>query len=186
MTRLCLVRHGQTAWNLEGRYQGKSDVPLDEMGRLQALQVAENLQTECFSGIYASDLERAKETADIIGRCLHLPITLEPRLREIDQGEWEGQLVGAIKVHYARLWQERFIDPVNMRPPGGETLGEVAIRVSAALDFMVRLHRDLPVLIVSHGLALATAICQARDIPLAQAYSRIPGNTEPVWIDWRG
>jgi broad specificity phosphatase PhoE len=171
---------------LEGRYQGQSDVPLDENGRAQALIVAVRLQTECFSGIYCSDLKRTIETADIIGKRLHLPITLEPRLREIDQGEWEGQLVDEIKVRYTRLWQERFIDPVNIRPPGGETLGEVATRVSAALDSLVRLRPGVPVLIVSHGLALATAVCRALDVPLAQAYSRIPRNTEPVWIDWRG
>jgi broad specificity phosphatase PhoE len=184
MTRLCLVRHGQTTWNLEGRYQGQSDVPLNEIGRAQARYVAEQLQSEQFSAIYSSDLKRAKETADIIGECLHLPITLEPRLREINQGEWEGQLVDAIKGRYTRLWHERFIDPVNIRPPGGETLGEVATRVCTALDSIVRLHTDSPVVIVSHGLSLATAICKVRGVPIGHAYSMMPDNTEPVWIDW--
>ena len=186
MTTLCLVRHGQTDWNLEGRYQGQSDVPLNEGGRTQARAVAGQLRVACFAEIYTSDLKRAKETADIIARHLHLPVTLEPRLREINQGEWEGQLVEVIKNRYARLWEERVRNPVMIRPPGGEALQEVAVRVYAALNDVARLHPESPVLIVSHGLALATAICRVRGVSIAQAYCMIPVNAEPIWIDWLG
>ncbi len=186
MTRFCLVRHGQTDWNLTGRYQGQSDVPLNEMGRAQAYLAAGRLHNQRFAGIYSSDLQRAKETAEILGRCLGLPISLEPCLREIHQGEWEGQFVDVIREHYTRLWQARIIDPVSIRPPGGETVGEVAHRVCAALDAIARLHPDSPVLVVSHGLAIATAICSASGVPLGEAYSRIPANAAPFWIEWHG
>ena len=130
--RFCLVRHGQTDWNLAGRYQGQSDVPLNENGRAEAHALAKQLQEQPFIAIYTSDLKRAKETAEIIGVFLRLPVILEPRLREINQGEWEGQLVEVIQARYAALWERRTVDPAGVRPPGGETVGEVARRVHAA------------------------------------------------------
>jgi probable phosphoglycerate mutase len=184
VTRFCLIRHGQTDWNLEGRYQGQSDVPLNETGRAQAGILAQQLQGQSFAAIYSSDLERARETAEIIAASVHLPVTVEPRLREIDQGEWEGQLVDVIKARYAELWQQRTLDPACVRSPGGETVGEVAQRVVAALDAIARLHPNAAVLIVSHGLALATVICKVHGIPFGKAYSVIPDNTEVVWVNW--
>jgi broad specificity phosphatase PhoE len=184
MSRLCLIRHGQTDWNLEGRYHGQSDVPLNENGRTQARALAQQLQGQAFVAIYTSDLQRARETAEIIAAVLHLPVTLEPRLREINQGEWEGQLADVIKLRYAELWQQRILDPTNIRPPGGETVEEVAWRVYAALNDIARLHPTGSVLIASHGLALATVICELHSIPLGQAYTMIPNNAEPIWIDW--
>jgi len=184
MTRFCLIRHGQTAWNLEGRYQGQSDVPLNETGRAQAHTLARQLHDQSFAAIYSSDLERARETSEIIASALHLPVVLEPRLREIDQGEWEGQLVEVIKARYAELWQKRTVDPASVRPPGGETVGEVAGRVYAALDDIMRLHPDASVLVISHGLALATVICKVRGIPVGQAYRVIPENAELVCLEW--
>jgi alpha-ribazole phosphatase len=184
MTRLCLVRHGQTDWNLEGRYQGQSDVPLNEKGRAQARILARQLQGQSFDAIYTSDLQRAKETAEIISAFVHAPVLTEPRLREIDQGKWEGQLVEVIKARYAELWRQRSVDPASVRPPGGETVEEVAQRVHGALDDIIATHPNARVLIVSHGLALATIICKVRRIPMGQAYSVIPENAEPIWVEW--
>jgi alpha-ribazole phosphatase len=184
MTQVCLVRHGQTDWNLEGRYQGQNNVPLNEHGRAEARALAPKLEGTPFTAFYTSDLQRAKETAEILSASVHLPITLEPRLREIDQGEWEGQLVETIRARYAELWRERTVDPASVRPPGGETVRDVAARVHAALDDIAGRHPDDPVLIVSHGLAIATAICKVRGIPLGQAYSVIPENAELTWMDW--
>jgi broad specificity phosphatase PhoE len=184
MTKLCLVRHGQTDWNLEGRYQGQSDAPLNENGRAQASALARQLQGHPFTAIYTSDLKRAKETAEIMAAFLHLPVMVDPRLREIDQGEWEGRLVNVIKAHYAELWQQRIVDPAGVRPPGGETVGEVARRVHAALDDIARLHTPDAVLIISHGIALATVICKVRGLAVGQAYGVIPDHAEPIWVEW--
>jgi broad specificity phosphatase PhoE len=184
MSCFCLVRHGQTDWNLEGRYHGQSDVPLNEHGRDQARLLAQQLSNQSFSAIYTSDLWRAMETAEIIAETFHIPIKLEPRLREINQGEWEGQLVGTIKDHYAEIWRERLIDPISVRPPGGETVGEVASRVYSALDDIAVIFPYNPVLICSHGLALATVICKVRNISIGQAYTMIPENAVPEWVDW--
>ncbi len=184
MTRLCLVRHGQTDWNLEGRYQGQSDVPLNENGRAQAHAIARELQDQPFTAIYTSDLQRAAETAEIIASAVNLPVTPDPRLREINQGEWEGQLVEIIKARYIELWQQRSVDPASIRAPGGETVTEVARRIHEALNDIVHVHPKGLVLIVSHGLALATIICEVRGVPIGQAYTVIPDNAKPLWVDF--
>ena len=185
VTRLCLVRHGQTDWNLEGRYQGQSDVPLNDNGRAQARSLIEKLKGKNFSAIYTSDLAHARETAEPISKALDIPLRIEPRLREINQGEWEGQLVDDLKARYSELWAQRAVDPANVRPPGGETVGEVAERVYAAIDDIARQFPTGNVLVISHGLSIATAICHAQNIPVGQAYTVIPENVKPVWMDWK-
>ena len=127
---------------------------------------------------------RACQTAEYIAKHLELSVQLEPRLSEIDQGEWEGVLVAEIKARYRQLWAQRTVDPANVRPPGGETVGEVAARVYAALDDISCIFPTENVLIVSHGLSIATAICRAQNIPVGQAYSVIPDNVQPVWMEW--
>jgi broad specificity phosphatase PhoE len=90
VTTLLLVRHGETDWNADGLLQGHTDRPLSDFGRRQARQLAEELEGEPFDAIYASDLARARETAEIAGERLGLPIVLDPDLREKDWGTWEG------------------------------------------------------------------------------------------------
>lgn len=95
MTTLLLVRHGETDWNADGRLQGQTDRPLSEYGRRQARQLGEQLRNEeladrRFQAIYASDLSRARETAEIVGERLGLPVALDSDLREKDWGTWEG------------------------------------------------------------------------------------------------
>lgn len=184
MTRLCLIRHGQTDWNLEGRYQGQSDVALNATGRAQARALSQILKHQPFAALYASDLIRARETAEIIGEILSLPVQLEPGLREIHQGEWEGQLSETIIARYEGLFRERLLDPAHTRPPGGETVAEVAARVWAVLDAIARQHPADSVIIVSHGLALATAICKTQNIEVGQAYQHLPKNAQPRWVTW--
>jgi broad specificity phosphatase PhoE len=184
MTEFCLIRHGETDWNLEGRYQGQSDVSLNETGRLQALEISRQLQSQTFAAIYTSDLKRAQETAQIIAKELNLPYSIDPRLREINQGEWEGQQVEVIKSRYSELWNKRTIDPASVRPPGGETVGEVAQRAFEVLDDLSHRLPGVKVLIISHGLTLATILCKVRLIPIGQAYRLIPGNAEIIWIEW--
>jgi probable phosphoglycerate mutase len=90
VTELLLVRHGETDWNAAGRLQGHTDRPLSDYGREQALRLADEIAGEQFDAIYASDLARARETAEIVGERLHLPVVLDPDLREKNWGTWEG------------------------------------------------------------------------------------------------
>src|SRR5581483_11305534 len=90
MTTLLLVRHGETDWNAERRWQGHADVPLNARGREQARALAEELAGESIDAIYSSDLSRAQDTADIVGARLDVPVVVDPDLREIDVGPVEG------------------------------------------------------------------------------------------------
>jgi broad specificity phosphatase PhoE len=185
MKRFCLVRHGQTDWNLEGRLQGQSDVPLNQTGRAEARSLAQQLSGIGFKGIFCSDLSRARETAEIIAGALGLPVTTEPRLREINQGEWEGQFAEDIKARHDEHWEQRNVDPIHFRPPGGESVAEVADRTQAVMSYIAHLHPVGSILVVSHGLALATIICREKGISLGKAFNYIPNNAFPVWVDWK-
>ena len=185
MTLFCMVRHGQTDWNLEGRYQGQSDVPLNSTGLVQAGNLARALQKEHFDAVYSSDLTRARETAQaIVSVNGNLPIHFDPRLREINQGQWEGVQVEEIQKKYASLWQAHIDDPVQVRPPGGENVAEVFQRVKAVMDEISKNFPTGKVLVVSHGLVIATILCTVNGIPLGQAYHYIPENSVPIWLTW--
>jgi alpha-ribazole phosphatase len=184
MTQLYLVRHGQTDWNVEGRYQGQSDLPLNAVGRAQAAQLSQRLAGIPFIAVYSSDLQRAKETAEILAAVGGLAVQVDPRLREIKLGQWEGQLMTEIVARYPAAWAERQRDPVHARAPEGETVAEVAERVAEAATAIARAHPAGPVLVVSHGVALATLICQARRQPLPETYEAIPPNGQPEIVEW--
>ena len=164
MTRLLLIRHGSTAWNAEGRYQGQTNTSLSARGHEQALRLAERLRSEDIDALCASDLARAWETAELIAAQHHLPIRPEPRLREINFGEWEGQTHAEIEQHNSATLAEWFDDPMHRSPPGGETLQEVVDRVKAAFDTIVDQHPEGTVAVVAHGGTLRALICGALEM----------------------
>ncbi len=184
MTELVLARHGQTDWNLEGRYAGQADVPLNAAGINQAQSLAQRLNGRRFTAIYSSDLQRARQTAEILAQRLKLPLKLDPRLREINQGQWEGELFTVLVERYAAEMTERRRNPIHAHPPGGESVAEVARRVIQAADDIARAHPQGSVLLVAHGITLAVLICQSQRIPLSEVYHNIPENADPVVIVW--
>lgn len=185
MTELWIVRHGQTDWNVEGRYQGQADQPLNAVGLAQASAAAAKLQGQRFAAIYSSDLQRARVTAEVIATALGMPVQVDCRLREVNQGEWEGMLTADIQARYAEEWAARQQDRLHTAPPGGESLAQVAARVLAGVDEIARRHTDEAVVIVSHGLALGVVRCAAAGAPLTEAFQRIPDNAEPLAIRWQ-
>lgn len=180
MTTLLLIRHGQTDWNLEGRYTGQSDVPLNETGREQARALAALLVKERAAPdvIYASDLERARETAEIIAARFGLPVQSDPRLREVNQGEWEGMYFPDIVARYAQEFADREADPLNVAPPGGETVGQVQARVQAAVREIVARHPGQRVAVVAHGMVLALIRLEAYGYPIEQVWQLVPPNAQ--------
>jgi 2,3-bisphosphoglycerate-dependent phosphoglycerate mutase len=137
VTTLLLVRHGETDWNAERRWQGHADVPLNERGRSQALTLAEELVGEGrVDAVYASDLARARETGEIVSRRLGLDLVLDRDLREIDVGSREG-----------RTWTE-----IDDQPEwDGEPSNAHASRVLRALLRIAQAHDGGRVLVVTHG-----------------------------------
>lgn len=184
MTELWLARHGQTNWNVEGRYQGHSDEPLNATGVAQAVALAEIVEGTRLRAVYSSDLLRAYETALAVGKKFGLPVQRDTRLREVSLGLWEGMLSTDIRVQYAEHWTERQNNPLYGRPPQGESVYDLAARVWPAVDEIAARHAPGPVLIVSHGLVLATLVCRAAGLPLSQAFQNIPPNAELTMIQW--
>ena len=154
MLHLMLVRHGETEWNVQRRYQGQSDVPLSEFGRQQAVLIAERLAGQTFDVVYASDLKRAWETASIIANRSNLEVISEPRLRELKFGILEGLTFEEAEEKYPEMiaaWLEDF----NNTPEGGETINQFNARIVALLDDLKDKHDEQVVLLVGHGGSLS-------------------------------
>jgi alpha-ribazole phosphatase/probable phosphoglycerate mutase len=164
---LLLIRHGQTDWNLAQRFQGQSDIPLNETGRKQANALAERLAAEDFDAVYSSDLQRAAETASIILQMSGCKPDLypAPRLREVNFGDWEGLTYDKIKAKHPEALAAWEADIFKNAPPNGETLEELSVRVQSMLDELREKHDDQNVLVVAHGGVLQTLICLALKLP---------------------
>ncbi len=154
-TRLILIRHGETDWNVEGRYQGQADPPLNARGLEQARKLAAELSEVGIEIIYSSPLRRAWQTAEVIARALGVPLHPEPRLMEIHQGDWEGRLRAEIAARYPDLFRRWLSEPWEVTPPGGEHLRDVQRRVYAAVDDILARHRGQTVALVTHRIPIA-------------------------------
>lgn len=158
---LFLARHGETEWNRVGRWQGKTDIPLSEVGRAQARELAASLVGRGIAEVHASDLQRATETAQIIARELGLAATLklDARLRERGFGCFEGFTRDECAARHPEAWA-RYLADRRATPPGGEPQPEVAARVVAALTEIARAPRagGAATLVVSHGGTIRTFV----------------------------
>jgi broad specificity phosphatase PhoE len=183
-TKIYLVRHGETDWNLEGRYQGQKDIPLNTMGIKQAQIAAQSLDGNTYYALYSSDLIRAVQTAQEISKKLNLPIITNPALREINQGNWEGQFIKDVLNTMGDKVRAVYQNPYTDRKPGGESIGEVAERMYAYLDHLAENHSQETIIVVSHGLAIATVLCKVQNLPLEMAIRNIPVNAGIEIINW--
>ncbi|MCX6055285.1 MAG: histidine phosphatase family protein [Chloroflexi bacterium] len=184
MTQFYLVRHGQTDWNVARRYQGHTDIPLNQVGTQQAQNLAEKLAADTFDAIFSSDLSRAVQTAEILGNRLHVMVCIDPRLREINHGIWEGMSLDEVKKKYADDFVRGAQDPTSIRAQGGESILEVAKRMAQSAREIQQAYPNGKVLIISHGLAVSTLYCQVKGISLNEVYQHIPDNTSPVIVTW--
>jgi probable phosphoglycerate mutase len=170
-TRMLLVRHGQTAYNAEVRFMGQLDIPLDEIGRLQAFAVAKRLQNERPAAIYCSGLARAFDTATAIRSAIasHPELRIDGRLTEGDFGAWQGKTYDSLKVRDAAKLEAWEADRLHVAPPEGESLPQIAERVQAAYADICAENPDKTVIIVAHGGSLQVLITLALGLPL-EAY----------------
>jgi probable phosphoglycerate mutase len=163
--KILLVRHGQTHANVEQIWHGVTDTPLTDRGQHQAALVGQYINDHFapLSGVYASQLQRARHTAEAIAQYADLTIQFDTRLQEVDNGDWE-------EVSYADLQQKHnywhnIIREEDYRAPGGESRREVTRRMLASLSEIAEHHRKETVTVVSHGLAMAMVLSDlaARD-----------------------
>src|SRR5689334_5463772 len=153
--RILLARHGETVFNVEGRWQGQADSPLTERGRAQAAELARAVAHEQVAAVYSSDLGRASDTAREVAVLHNLQVTTEPRLREIHVGEWAGKHRDEINAAFPGGLKTWATHPSAYQLPNGETIGAAQAR---ALDFFAErmpAHAGETIVIISHG-----ALCQ--------------------------
>ena len=155
-SRVYLARHGQTAYNLEGRFQGQLPVALDDTGRTQAAELAERAVAYGFKALWCSPLLRARETAEAVARRLGLEPIEDARLMETDAGDWTdrsfAEVLGEAPNQFAAF---AAADP-TFAFPGGESFAEQEVRVVAALEQVER--GELPALVVCHGMVIRAAL----------------------------
>jgi broad specificity phosphatase PhoE len=168
-TTIVLVRHGETDWNRERRYQGHADTPLNDEGRRQALELADALRDEALSTVYTSPLRRASETAQIVADELGLEAHALEALREIDVGDWQGLTVDEVQVRYPEQLQEAW----HSGWPNGETHAELDARVLPALLEIGRRHPGERVLGVTHAGPIRTALAAARGLSREESRAQI-------------
>ncbi len=155
---LFLVRHGETEWNAQRRFQGQSDVPLSERGRAQAAAIGAALSSIPFRHAYSSDLQRATATARAIVADHNLTIEADARLREFDFGQWEGLTWAEITARWPELNARMPTQARRYEPVGGETFSHVVARVRAFLDDLRGRVTTGHALIVTHAGVLHAAM----------------------------
>jgi len=148
---LLLIRHGATAWNHEGRYQGHCDPPLSAVGEAQVHRLDGALSSLRLDAVYSSDLGRAVATALPLAARHGLVVQTDPRLRELHFGTWDGRLVDDVIAADPSRWQAWWCDPVALAPPGGETVLQLWERVTKALGDICSRYPDGMVVAVTHG-----------------------------------
>ncbi|MEO3797650.1 histidine phosphatase family protein [Nonomuraea sp. B10E15] len=157
--RIVCLRHGQTLWNVERRFQGHSDIPLDETGMAQAARAASLLASLRPTLIVSSDLQRANDTALALGRVVGLDVAVDKDFRERGGGQWEG----LTREEIAARWPDEY---AAWEAPDGEPVGDVAARVAAAMrKWAGRLDDDGLLVVASHGAALRLGICELLGLP---------------------
>jgi probable phosphoglycerate mutase len=164
--RLIVWRHGRTEWNHTGRFQGQADVPLDDLGQLQAKSAAQVLAGFRPSRIIASDLSRAQQTAAPLAELTGLPVDLDRRLREIHVGSWEGLTADEVAAVDPGRAHRYFQGEDIRRSATGETVAEVAVRVADVLTEVAEQAPDgATAIVVMHGLAARVGVCRFVGFP---------------------
>lgn len=159
MTSVYLVRHGQTAWNKEEIFRGRTDVPLDETGLKQAELATEYFKEMEIDAIYSSPLSRASQTAQKIAQSHNLKVQPLPGIIDMSFGKWEGCPHQEIREKDSKTYRQWVEEPHLVRLPGGEGLDDVRVRAMAALEEVIRKHPEKTLVLVSHRVICKVLIC---------------------------
>ena len=166
MTKLVLVRHGETTWNVTGYYQGRTDTDLSDRGRRQAARLSDHLRGMPLAGIYSSPLKRALDTIEQTAREAGQQVRVECGLTEIEHGLWGGLHKSEVEERYGetlRLWLE---NPTLAGVPGAESLEEVRDRVLETISKIIERHPGETALVCTHDAVLKVLITSALGLGL--------------------
>lgn len=152
--KLYIIRHGQTDWNVQGRIQGRQDIPLNAAGRSQAQMLAKGMEKRPVTAIYSSPQLRAMETAKALAGNQGVEVIPLPELVEIGYGDWEGRTASDILTKERKLYEEWWQHPATVAPPGGETLNQVDARCKKAWE-QIKGEIKGDTAVVAHGGTLA-------------------------------
>lgn len=159
MTRIILVRHGETTWNVEGRYQGQEDTPLSQRGLQQGQLLAVGLRNIPIDVCISSPLQRSFQTCQFCAELHKLPVIADDRLLEINHGSWEGVLAKDIAAQYPQEFAQWHSQPHLVQMPGGENLEDVRRRARAAFDDYAATYPGKTVLVAAHDAVNKAIIC---------------------------
>ena len=174
MTEILVIRHAETDHNLERRYQGHADTPLNRHGLEQARRLARRLANDPVAAIYTSDLPRAQQTAEVMATPLALPIYPLRGLREIDVGEAAGMTRADLREHYPDLFGPTWSET---RFPQGESHRELSERVTGTIRDIAAAHPQGKIAVVTHGGAIRALLAAVAGIPLEALVGLIVANT---------
>ncbi len=172
-TTLLLVRHGQSAGNAMHLYQGQMDMPLTDLGRRQAEALAGRLADRHIDILYSSDLSRALETAQIVGKRLGLEPILDRRLREVDLGGWSGLTRAQVIARYPEEW-ERWSRGEDIDHAGGETFAQLWARVRDFIEDVLERHPGKTILAVTHGGVSRILVSRLLGMNLREMFTDLP------------
>jgi probable phosphoglycerate mutase len=166
VTRLCIVRHGETDWNAGKRIQGQIDVPLSALGHAQARATGNALKDEGFAAIYSSDLTRARQTAEATAHLARIPLQIDPGFRERHYGIFQGLNYAECQARHPAAYAAHKARDPRFTLEGGESLLAFAGRLAQAFDTVVRRHAGESVAIFTHGGVLDIIYRQAASMSL--------------------
>ena len=176
MAKLYLIRHGETDYNNALRFQGQTDIPLNQKGIEQAEKVAGFLKDVPLQAIYTSSLKRARTTAEIIGRAKGLEPQATDALREMSFGIWENMNSKDIQKKYAKEWKDFFASPANIKIPQGESMSDVQKRAYPEVQRILDEYPEGDVAFVAHGGIIRVLICTMLGLDLNRSWHLHVGN----------
>lgn len=186
MSKIYLIRHGETEWNREGRSQGCSnDIPLSEVGLRQADAIGKRLINESIDLFFSSSLTRAFQTAKAIAKYHKKEVTMQKEFMEISFGDWEGLKIDEIKEKYIDIYKIWRDTPHIAKVPGAESLLEIRERSFHKLMEIVNSNKDKNILVVSHGITIKVLIASLMGIDLANLHKIRQDNTALNIFEYR-
>jgi len=177
MTRLILVRNGQTDWTKQNRIQGMLDIPLNEKGRRQSIELAKQINIP-IDVIFSSQLSRAYETANIITEVLYMKNKVKQvkELNELNQGLWQGLLVEEVRKRYKKIYAKWETHPSTIKPPQGESLNQVSDKVISGLEKIIEKYSSKNICLVTHKIITALIKIYYTHVDIDNLWDILPDN----------